>query len=71
MKSGAIVWGLDEKRKFGDEGCELVRGDEEVQGLKNHSGQGGSCKIRGKVCNKTNPVGCERVREKGDDGVAI
>lgn len=35
---------------------------------KNHSGQGGSCKIRGKVSNKTNPVGCERVREKGGDG---
>lgn len=34
---------LDEKRKVGDECGRPVRGDEEVQGLKNHSGQGGSC----------------------------
>lgn len=25
---------LDEKRKFGDERCGLIRGDEEVQGLE-------------------------------------
>lgn len=53
--------GLNEKRKFGDERCRLIRGDEEVKALKNDSGQGGSCKIRGKVSNKTNPVGCERL----------
>lgn len=57
--------GLDEKREFGDERCGLIRGDEEVNGLENHSGQGGGCKIRGKVSNKTNPVGCERVRGEG------
>ena len=25
VKSGAIVWGLDEKRKFGDERCGLIQ----------------------------------------------
>lgn len=51
----------DEKRKFGDKCCGLIRGDEEVKALKDHSGQGGGCKITGKVSNKTNPVGSKRL----------
>lgn len=62
VKSGGIVWGYMRRESLAMSVCGLIRGDEEVQGLKNHCGQGGTCKISGRVSNKTNPVGCERLR---------
>lgn len=37
--------GPDEKRKFGDQYCGLISRDEQVQVLKIHSRQEGSCEI--------------------------